>query len=247
MQKAENGKVGLQLAIKLVPDIIVSDVMMPEMDGVEMCRKVKENICTSHIPVILLTAKDSLTAKEEGYQTGADSYMTKPFSASLLRTRIQNLLETRRRLAEHLAGKSTMDVKKTEVAANTNKLDDEFLQKLTQIIEENLSLEKVDVLFLSEKLCMSSSTLYRKVKALTGYSTSEYVRKVKMRCAEELLLKGEYTVKQIAFMVGMNSRVYFRQCFRDEFGISPTDYMKQLKGVNIEEDEKEDHDTSQSE
>lgn len=94
---------------------------------------------------------------------------------------------------------------------------------------------------------MSSSTLYRKVKALTGYSTSEYVRKVKMRCAEELLLKGEYTVKQIAFMVGMNSRVYFRQCFRDEFGISPTDYMKQLKGVNIEEDEKEDHDTSQSE
>ena len=140
-----------------------------------------------------------------------------------------------------------MDVKKTEVAANTNKLDDEFLQKLTQIIEENLSLEKVDVLFLSEKLCMSSSTLYRKVKALTGYSTSEYVRKVKMRCAEELLLKGEYTVKQIAFMVGMNSRVYFRQCFRDEFGISPTDYMKQLKGVNIEEDEKEDHDTSQSE
>lgn len=247
VQKAENGKIGLQLAIKLVPDIIVSDVMMPEMDGVEMCRKVKENICTSHIPVILLTAKDSLTAKEEGYQTGADSYMTKPFSASLLRTRIQNLLETRRRLAEHLAGKSTMDVKKTEVAANTNKLDDEFLQKLTQIIEENLSLEKVDVLFLSEKLCMSSSTLYRKVKALTGYSTSEYVRKVKMRCAEELLLKGEYTVKQIAFMVGMNSRVYFRQCFRDEFGISPTDYMKQLKGVNIEEDEKEDHDTSQSE
>ena len=114
-----------------------------------------------------------------------------------------------------------MDVKKTEVAANTNKLDDEFLQKLTQIIEENLSLEKVDVLFLSEKLCISSSTLYRKVKALTGYSTSEYVRKVKMRCAEELLLKGEYTVKQIAFMVGMNSRVYFRQCFRDEFGISP--------------------------
>lgn len=112
VQKAENGKVGLQLAIKLVPDIIVSDVMMPEMDGVEMCRKVKENICTSHIPVILLTAKDSLTAKEEGYQTGADSYMTKPFSASLLRTRIQNLLETRRRLAEHLAGKSTMDVKK---------------------------------------------------------------------------------------------------------------------------------------
>ena len=112
-----------------------------------MCRKVKENICTSHITVILLTAKKSLTAKEEGYQTGADSYMTKPFSASLLRTRIQNLLETRRRLAEHLAGKSTMDVKKTEVAANTNKLDDEFLQKLTQIIEENLSLEKVDVLF----------------------------------------------------------------------------------------------------
>ncbi|HJC95692.1 MAG TPA: response regulator, partial [Candidatus Phocaeicola gallinarum] len=226
---AENGKVGLQSAVKWVPDIIVSDVMMPVMDGIEMCRKIKDNICTCHIPVILLTAKDSLSDKEAGYQYGADSYMTKPFSASLLRTRIHNLLEMRRRLVERLSGASSMEIKKTVIAENCSKLDNEFLAKLTQLIEENLSQEKVDVKYLSDKLCMSSSTLYRKMKALTGLSTNEYVRKVKMRSAEKLLLEGKYTISEIAFMVGMNGTGYFRQCFKDEFGVSPSDYVKQLK------------------
>ena len=226
---AENGKVGLQSAVKWVPDIIVSDVMMPVMDGIEMCRKIKDNICTCHIPVILLTAKDSLSDKEAGYQYGADSYMTKPFSASLLRTRIHNLLEMRRRLVERVSGASSMEIKKTVIAENCSKLDNEFLAKLTQLIEENLSQEKVDVKYLSDKLCMSSSTLYRKMKALTGLSTNEYVRKVKMRNAEKLLLEGKYAISDIAFMVGMNSTGYFRQCFKDEFGISPSDYVKQLK------------------
>lgn len=226
---AENGKVGLQSAVKWVPDIIVSDVMMPVMDGIEMCRKIKDNICTCHIPVILLTAKDSLSDKEAGYQYGADSYMTKPFSASLLRTRIHNLLAMRRRLVERLSGASSMEIKKTVIAENCSKLDNEFLAKLTQLIEENLSQEKVDVKYLSDKLCMSSSTLYRKMKALTGLSTNEYVRKVKMRSAEKLLLEGKYTISEIAFMVGMNGTGYFRQCFKDEFGVSPSDYVKQLK------------------
>ena len=248
VQKAENGKQGLQLAVKVVPDIIISDVMMPEMNGIEMCRKVKENICTSHIPVILLTAKDSLADKEEGYQTGADSYMTKPFSASLLRTRINNLLETRRQLAERLAGQSSVDVKKAVMATNCSKLDNEFLNKLTQIIEENLSQEKLDVSSLAAKLCMSSSTLYRKVKALTGLSTNEYVRKIKMRNAEKLLLEGKYSISEIAFMVGMNSTVYFRQCFKEEFGIAPSDYLKQLKGSGaVAEEEKTEDITSQAE
>lgn len=239
VHKAENGKTGLLLAVKLVPDIIISDVMMPEMDGIEMCRKVKENICTSHIPVILLTAKDSLADKEEGYQTGADSYMTKPFSASLLRTRIDNLLEARRRLAERLAGQSSMDVKRAVVAENCNKLDNEFLDRLTLIVEGNLSQEKLDVSSLAAKLCMSSSTLYRKVKALTGLSTNEYVRKIKMRNAEKFLLEGKYSISDITFMVGMNSTVYFRQCFKEEFGIAPSDYLKQLKGSGVAvEDEK---------
>lgn len=229
MRIAENGKVGLQSAVKWVPDIIVSDVMMPVMDGIEMCRKIKDNICTCHIPVILLTAKDSLSDKEAGYQYGADSYMTKPFSASLLRTRIHNLLEMRRRLVERLSGASSMEIKKTVIAENCSKLDNEFLAKLTQLIEENLSQEKVDVKYLSDKLCMSSSTLYRKMKALTGLSTNEYVRKVKMRSAEKLLLEGKYTISEIAFMVGMNGTGYFRQCFKDEFGVSPSDYVKQLK------------------
>ena len=122
-----------------------------------------------------------------------------------------------------------MEIKKTVIAENCSKLDNEFLAKLTQLIEENLSQEKVDVKYLSDKLCMSSSTLYRKMKALTGLSTNEYVRKVKMRNAEKLLLEGKYAISDIAFMVGMNSTGYFRQCFKDEFGISPSDYVKQLK------------------
>ena len=231
---AINGKEGKQQAFSHIPDIIVSDIMMPIMDGISMCRSLKEDVRTSHIPIILLTAKDSLQDKEEGYEVGADSYLTKPFSASLLRSRINNLLESRKKLASQFQAQSTpsnlpdVNAKRMMVTEALSKLDNEFIEKITQLIEENLSSEKIDITYLSDKMCMSGSTLYRKMKALTGLSTNEYTRKVKMQNAERLLLEGKYNISEIAYKVGMNSTGYFRQCFKEEFGISPSDYLKQF-------------------
>ena len=230
-----NGEEGKQQALNRIPDIIVSDIMMPVMDGITLCRQLKEDVRTSHIPVILLTAKDSLQDKEEGYEVGADSYLTKPFSASLLRSRINNLLDSRKKLIAQFQQAGTnhnpnshLDEKCSIITEALSKLDNEFIEKITQLVEDNLSSEKIDITYLSDKMCMSGSTLYRKMKALTGLSTNEYIRKVKMQNAERLLLEGKYNISEIAYKIGMNSTGYFRQCFKDEFGVSPSDYLKQF-------------------
>ena len=242
IKTAANGKEGLQIATDCIPDIIVSDIMMPVMNGVVMCQKLKADIRTSHIPVILLTAKDSITDKEEGYQAGADSYLTKPFSASLLQSRISNLLTQRQLLSERFAirpekpERQSMEEKRAIITESMNKLDKEFLDKITNTITEGLAAaENIDITVLSNVMCMSSSTLYRKVKALTGMSTNEYIRKIKMQLAEKYLLEGKYSISEIAFKVGINSNVYFRQCFKEEFGMSASDYLKQLTGKSIDE------------
>lgn len=230
VKTAANGEQGMEQALGCIPDIIVSDVMMPVMNGISMCKLLKEDVRTSHIPIILLTAKDSLQDKEEGYQVGADSYLTKPFSATLLHSRILNLLESRKRLTERFAAAAPhqdMSDKRALLAESLNKLDNEFLEKITRLIEDRLSSEKIDTGYLADNMCMSKSTLYRKMKALTGLSTNEYVRKIKMQSAERLLLEGRYNVSEVAFKVGMNSVVYFRQCFKEEFGVLPSEYLKQ--------------------
>lgn len=227
---ANEGEAGYKAAIAHIPDIIVSDIMMPGMNGIELTGIIKKDVRTSHIPVILLTAKDSLQDKEEGYESGADSYLTKPFSATLLRSRINNLLESRKKLASQFSADiKGMDEKSLKFKESLTRLDNDFLQNITRQIEDNLDSEKVDIGYLSDKMFMSSSTLYRKVKALTGVSTNEFVRKIKMRNAEKLLLEGKYTIAEVAFRVGMNSPVYFRQCFKDEFGVTPSEYLKKLK------------------
>lgn len=223
---AKDGKEGWELAQARIPNIIVSDIMMPVMDGIELCKRIKEDMRTSHIPVILLTAKDSLQDKEEGYASGADSYLTKPFSAKLLHSRINNLLETRKKIASLLALADTQP-KQESAVSSLNKLDNEFLQKITQIIEENLEMEKMDIAFIADKMCMSHSTLYRKIKGLTDMSANEFIRKVKMHKGVELLMSGQYTISEIAYMIGFSSVAYFRQCFKDQYGMSPSDYVKQ--------------------
>lgn len=229
VRTAANGEQGLEQALGCIPDIIVSDIMMPVMNGIVMCRKLKEDLRTSHISIILLTAKDSLQDKEEGYQVGADSYLTKPFSATLLHSRIHNLLESRKLLAERFNTNSILIDKRAAVTESMNKLDNEFLEKINKLIEDRLSSEKIDIGYLSDAMCMSNSTLYRKMKALTGLSTNEYIRKIKMQYAERLLLEGKYNISEVAFKVGINSTVYFRQCFKDEFGMAPSDYLKKIK------------------
>ena len=226
---AENGNQGWTLAQERIPNIIVSDIMMPVMDGIELCRLVKDDIRTSHIPVILLTAKDSLHDKEEGYTAGADSYLTKPFSAKLLHSRINNLLEVRKKMAAGL----TAFIPHTEPVAETTEtlspLDNEFLQRITKIIEDNLEMEKMDIAFIADKMCMSHSTLYRKIKGVTDMSANEFIRKVKMRNGVRLLLSERYSISEISYMTGFSSVAYFRQCFKNEFGMSPSEYLKQKK------------------
>lgn len=229
VKTAANGKLGKESALKEIPDIIVSDIMMPVMDGNEMCRELKKDVRTSHISIILLTAKDSLRDKEEGYQVGADSYLTKPFSASLLHSRIENLLQSRRNLANHFSANAAISNKAAVITESLNKLDNEFIHKINQLIEERLSSDKIDISYLSDKMCMSNSTLYRKMKALTGLSTNEYVRKIRMKHAEQYLLEGKYNISEIAFKVGINNLFYFRQCFKEEFGYIPSEYLKRLK------------------
>ena len=235
VKTATNGKEGLDIAINCLPDIIISDIMMPVMNGITMCKKLKSDIRTSHIPIILLTAKDSIADKENGYEAGADSYLTKPFSTSLLHSRINNLITQRRLLSEHFSIKAErnenkeLEEKRVIIAESMNKLDKEFIDKITSSIEDALAAsENVDITVLSNIMCMSSSTLYRKIKALTGLSTNEYIRKVKMQLAERYLLEGKYTISEIAFKVGINSNVYFRQCFKEEFGMSASEYLKKL-------------------
>ena len=229
--QANNGKEGLILALRYTPNIIVSDIMMPEMDGIAMCKGIKENMNTSHIPVILLTAKDSIQDKEEGYDSGADSYLTKPFSAKLLRSRIKNLLEMRKRLARQIVENvpSTV-VKNTEKRQSTssphpqlNRLDEAFLSKLTSLIEDNLDVEKIDTAF------MIDSAFYRKVKALTELSPNEFVRKIKLRNSAHLLLTGEHNVSEAASMTGFNNMAHFRDCFKKEYGIPPSEYQKRYR------------------
>jgi DNA-binding response OmpR family regulator len=154
---------------------------------------IRHYIRTCHIPIILLIAKTSLQDTTEDYSSGADSYITKPFSASLLRSRVYNLLESRKNLANQIIHSKIY--KQTVLAGSINKLDNEFLEKVTQIIEQNTSSEKLDIEFIADKVHMSHSTLYRKIKALAGFSVNEFIRKIRMKQAEELLLTGEYMRK----------------------------------------------------
>lgn len=226
--KAANGKEGWELAEKNIPDIIISDIMMPVMDGIELCRKVKEDIRTSHIPIVLLTAKDSIQDKEEGYDNGADSYLTKPFSAKLLLSRVRNLLENRRKIAEIIAGKTLgFQLQQPETHPNgLNKVSEEFLKKFVTEVEENITKEELDMPFMAEKMNMSHSTLYRKIKGLTGCSGNEYIRKIKLNYSIRLMTDKGMTISEAAYNSGFNDLSYYRRCFKKEYGQLPSEYIK---------------------
>lgn len=232
---ADNGESGIKEAFRCTPDIIVSDIMMPIKNGIELCRTLKKNVRTSHIPIILLTAKDTLEDKEEGYGAGADSYLTKPFSASLLQARIRNILDLRTKMASKLGSVNWTD-KQNQVMRSLSQLDNEFIGKLTALVEENITSDKIDTGYLAENMHMSPSTLYRKIKALTDLSTNEFIRKVKMKNAESLLLEQKYTISEISYKVGINTLSYFRQCFQKEYGMTPSQYLKKVKGVIVDDE-----------
>lgn len=225
---AANGKDGWEQAERAIPDIIISDIMMPMMDGIELCRNVKEDIRTSHIPVILLTAKDSLQDKEEGYDSGADSYLTKPFSAKLLFSRVHNLLESRRKLAA-LISNSPAGMLYRAVGhrpAGLNKVSEEFLKKFVTIVEDNITKEELDMPFMADKMNMSHSTLYRKIKSLTGKSGNEYIRNIKLNYSIRLMQEKGLTISEAAYNSGFNDISYYRRCFKKQYGMLPSEYIK---------------------
>lgn len=224
---AQNGKTGLEEASEQIPDIIISDVMMPIMDGIEMCRLLKQDIRTSHIPVVLLTAKVSLHDQKVGYDVGADSYLTKPFSSNLLKSRLKNIIDTRKQYS--LTSVSKFKQKQQLLNESVGELDKEFLNKLTEVIEENLEDEKMNISYVAAQLNMSHSTLYRKIKALTDLTANEFIRKVRVNYAEQLLITGQYNISEIMYQVGINSSSYFRQCFKEEFGMNPSEYLQKIK------------------
>ena len=230
--QAADGLEGLSAALEQIPDIIVSDIMMPVMDGISMVKRLKEDVRTSHIPMILLTAKTSANDQEEGYDSGADSYLTKPFTARLLNSRIRNLLSSRRQLAELVAmrGIST-DARSDQTVApadlpSLSPIDQDFLNRLNQLLDDNLTRDDLDMSFLTKEMAMSHSSLYRKVKALTCMTVNEYVRKHKLNRTMALLRSGKYNVTEAAMMTGFNNMGHFRDSFKKEFGINPSDVIK---------------------
>ncbi len=219
--EAADGGEGISRAVEVLPDLIVSDVMMPGTDGFELCRVVKKDVRTSHIPVILLTAKASDESKILALETGADDYITKPFNTGILRARIKNLIQLR----SHLQKKRSREMELLPSLISGTKIDRDFMKELNGIIRENLSDSDFNVDLLAKKLYMSSTTLYRKILALTGEVPSAYIRSYRLRRAAKLLKDNFGSVTEVAFEVGFTSRAYFTQCFKDKFHQLPSVYM----------------------
>ena len=236
--EAENGKAGLEKSKSYQPDIIVSDVMMPEMDGIEMVRALREEMTTSHIPIVLLTAKSNIESKIEGMELGADDYITKPFSAAYLKARIFNLLEQRKKLqalycASLLTTSSeqpatTVQPERESVPVLSSN-DRKFMDKVLETIEKNLDNGDRTVEDIASEVNMSRSVFFKKLKTLTGLSPIEFLRQIRMKRAAQLIETEEYNMAQIAYMVGINDSHYFSKCFKQQYGITPTEYKESRK------------------
>lgn len=233
VEEASNGLEGLEKATELLPDLIISDVMMPLMDGFELCEKLKKDERTSHIPVILLTAKTTQTDQISGLETGADMYLTKPFSTRVLELNVRNLLAARDQLRNRLMQQFSITapthlIPVLEPAVPGNPVEQEFLQKLVETIEENMENPDFGVEMLSRKLAMSAPILYKKIKAVCNMSVNDFVKSIRLKKAAQLLAEKKYTVYEVAYAVGYNDRKYFSQEFKKQFGKTPTEYVQYL-------------------
>ena len=218
--EAVDGEEGIKKAQKIIPDLVISDIMMPGIDGYQLCRELKTDINTSHIPVILLTAKASEESMVTGLEIGADDYITKPFSIKILLARIKNLIDLRRQLQENMRRQMTLQPAKVSLSP----VDDDFIKELQEAIEQNLSDTRLNVKKLCKILTMSHSNLYRKVQALTGESPGEYIRSYRLKRAAEMLQADFGSVADVAFEVGFSSTAYFTSCFKERFRKLPSTY-----------------------
>lgn len=221
---AADGTTGIRLAMKFVPDVVVSDVMMPGMDGVECCRRLKSEMQTCHIPVILLTACSLDEQRIQGYDGGADSYISKPFNSQLLLSRIRNLIAGRQRLKQVFGDNRSLEKE------SIHSLDKDFVSRFRTLVEEKLGNPALNVEDLGREMGMSRVQLYRKLKSLTNYSPNELLRQMRLKKAASLLASSDLTVAEVAYEVGFSSPSYFTKCYKEQFGEIPTSLLKRKEG-----------------
>ena len=226
VKEAANGEEGLKMALKHYPDIIISDVMMPKLDGFEMCKTLKTELDTCHIPIILLTARSRDEDVISGYNHGADAYLSKPFKVTVLKARIQNLLEAKERLKEKFSGLGAI-LPSSELTRNS--LDEAFIEKSTKFILKNVSNPDFTINDLLEEIGVGKSQFFRKIQDLTGQNPSGFIRTIRLKYASELMRNSSHSIKEIAYMSGFNSSTYFGKTFRELFEISPREYIDKHK------------------
>ncbi len=219
---ALNGREGLEQVKEQLPDLILSDVMMPEMDGMEFCRIIKQDELTSHIPVILLTAKSNPESQMSGLETGANDYITKPFQPEALKLKIRNILESRKQLADRFMRASSYIPENIKI----NQIDQGFLEKFVKLVEQNIDDTELSGDSIASELGMSKGNLYKKLKSLTGMTVNIYIRTIRLKVAARLLKQGKYNISEIAYAVGFNNPKYFSTCFSEMYSVSPKEYMK---------------------
>jgi signal transduction histidine kinase/ligand-binding sensor domain-containing protein/DNA-binding response OmpR family regulator len=227
VEKVENGEEAIEVLQKESIELIITDLMMPVMDGFALCEKVKTSLDFSHIPIIILTAKNDLKSKIEGLEKGADAYIEKPFSTKYMIAQVSNLLENKRRNRDVFLKKPFLPIQQMGM----NKTDEYFLSRITGIIKENITEPDFTVERLSEMANMSRSSLHRKIKGLTGISPNEFIRLIRLKIAAELILENKYRIGEICYLVGINSPSYFTKLFQKQFGVSPKDFQRDSGNV----------------
>jgi signal transduction histidine kinase/DNA-binding response OmpR family regulator len=227
--EAKNGEEGWQLALNLIPDIIISDILMPVKDGYDLCKRIKNDERTSHIPVILLTALHSREHELKGLNTGADDFITKPFDLSVLQAKVENLLSIRESLRHKFSGTVILEPKNVVISSP----DERFLQKAIEVIENNISDSELDIGSFSAKVGVSRMQLYRKLHAMTDMTVKEFIRHIRLKRAAQLLVQNKINVSEVAYEVGFKDLSHFRKCFKREFGVSASEYVNKVKQTNL--------------
>lgn len=222
IEMASDGEEGLEKALQILPDLVISDVVMPKMDGKQMCTAIKSNPISQHIPVIMLTSEDSDDSQVEGLSLGADDYLTKPFNNEVLVAKVNTILQNKERQRSFLRSQ-ILDMPADKMPESR---DDAFLRKVIEVLQNNISEPELSVEFLAEKTALSRVQLFRKFKAITGCSPSEYIKMFRLQYAATMLASGKYSVADVAYQVGYSDPKYFSSCFAEKYGMSPSQYAK---------------------
>lgn len=223
--EAENGEEAFSKTVETLPDLVISDIMMPKKDGLQLCSEIKQDLRTGHIPVIIITAKSMVMHIKEGFQCGADDYIVKPFNMSVLLCRIRNILASRERLKELYGKKFSLE----SLGIETISADDTFMQKLFEVIEQNLSNPELNVETLCKGVGMGRANFYRKLKAITDLSPVDLIRNKRLEMAAKMLLETDMNISEVSTRIGFNSHAYFATCFKAMYNMSPTEYVQQNK------------------